>query len=156
MEKDVIIAEIKNYFLLQEFVSRNVYNTWGERAWAFLDEKMLETLLVIRRDILKVGLVVNDWKFGGKHQQRGLRENTCQIVKQKTDAGIMYISSHCLGKAFDVVCSKMSADEMRNKIIENAYLLPYPIRIESEKSAPTWLHVDTLVSDFSKKITKFS
>lgn len=156
MNKAEIISNVKQYFSIKELVSKAVFDKWGERSWQFLDEKMLETLLVIRRDILAVGLVCNDWSFGGKSQQRGLRENTSQIVAQKTRSGQIYISPHILGKAFDLVSSKMSAEEMRRQIASKAYLLPYPIRVESGSSAPTWLHVDLMVLDDNRKITIFS
>jgi hypothetical protein len=41
--------------------------------------------------------------------------------------------------AADLISTKMSAEEMRKKIIANKDKLSYPIRIEDDV---TWLHVD--------------
>lgn len=152
-----IVERCKKYFGIKELVSRTVYEKHGEKAWIFLDARLLETLLVLREDVLKVPLVINDWSFGGKNQQRGLRENISQIVSAKTKKGELYLSSHTMGRAFDCVSAKMSAVEMRRLIVEKAYKLPYPIRVESGSSAPTWLHFDVSVPHDSKyKITTFS
>ena len=156
MNKAEIIKNIKQYFSVKELVSKAVYTKFGENSWVFLDEKILANLLVIRRDILKVPLVINDWSFGGKNQQRGLRENISQIVVQKTKNGILYLSAHPFGKAVDFVSAKMSAEEMRREIVNKAFLLPYPMRLESGISAPTWVHADTMTDDDSRKITIFS
>ena len=44
-------------------------------------------------------------------------------------------------QAGDFTVCGFTAEEARNKIIQNAHLLPYPIRIEKNV---TWLHIDTL------------
>lgn len=142
MDFNKLISEIKKYFKIQEFVDKATYDKWGENAWTFLDEKLLETILVLRRDILKVPLVCNDWSFGGKNQQRGLRTNISELVKSKTNANTLYLSQHIQGRAADLVSSKMTAENMRKLIRANQSKLPYPIRMESGVS---WLHVDTMV-----------
>ena len=70
--------------------------------------------------------------------QRWLRCNLCPIVANKQS---LYLSAHILGKAGDFTVRGLTAEEARNKIIQNAYLLPYPIRMEKNV---TWLHIDTL------------
>ena len=142
MDFNKLISEIKKYFKIQEFVDKATYDKWGENAWSFYDDKLLETILVLRRDILKVPLVCNDWCFGGKNSQRGLRTNLSELVRSKTNSGVLYLSQHCFAKAVDFVSSKMTAEEMRKKIRANQSKLPYPIRMES---GVTWLHIDTMV-----------
>lgn len=138
------------YFKPYEIVSKTVYTIYRDESIKFMDNRLLETLDVIR-EILGVPLVINDWYWGGKNQQRGLRENTCQIVKSKGTT--LYLSSHCFGRAFDAVSAKMSAENMRKKIVDNAYKLPYPIRMESNV---TWLHVDLNMLSNAPKITFFN
>lgn len=70
--------------------------------------------------------------------QRGLRCNLCPIVSNKQS---LYLSAHILGKAGDFTFRGLTAEEARNKIIQNAHLLPHPIRMEKNV---TWLHIDTL------------
>lgn len=129
------------HFKVYEIVSKSVYDKYGENALKFFDARLIE-LIDIVREILNVPLVCNDWKNGGKIQQRGFRENTSQIVKDKTIKGVMYISAHSIGKGIDFISPKMTAEEMRNRLISNANKLPFKIRMESDKSAPTWLHID--------------
>ena len=151
--KQILIENLKKYFSIQELVSEAVYKKWGERAWKFLDEKLLSVLIILRRDILRVPLVCNDWKFGGTHHERGLRDNTSKIVSEKTKNGTMYLSAHNFGKAVDLVSAKMQACEMRKKIMENSFLLPCQIRMED---GVNWLHVDVIPDvDAKDDITLF-
>lgn len=141
-----VITELGNYFKPFELVDKNVFDRYGNDIWRFFDIQFLETLLVLRKDILKVPLVCNNWKSGGTLSQRGLRENIAPLVWSKTNAGVMYLSAHTLGKAVDLSSGKMTADEMRSVIREKQSLLPYKVRIEAAESAPTWLHIDTMCS----------
>jgi hypothetical protein len=150
MERKEVIQKLKKYFNIKELVSRKVFGIRGELAWGEFDSRLLETILVIRRDILKVPMVVNNWSSGGSFEQRGFRENLSAVVKQKTDEGILYMSAHN-GKAIDFSSPKMTADEMRTKIVENQNKLPYPIRLEKKELAPTWVHIDVRVDDLNCK-----
>ena len=107
---------------------------YGENAWQFLSTCYLETLLVIREQILAAPMYCNTSNLN----QRGLRCNLCPIVANKQS---LYLSAHILGKAGDFTVRGLTAEEVRNKIIQNAHLLPYPIRMEKNV---TWLHIDTL------------
>ena len=142
------------YFKVYELVSKAVYTKYGDAAIMFLDDRLIETLDRIR-EILGVPMTINDWYWNGKNQQRGLRENICQLVSSKTKSNTLYLSRHIFGRAFDAVSSKMSAEEMRQKIEKNKDKLPYSIRIESKKSAPTWLHVDLNITNGAPKLTYF-
>lgn len=134
-----IIQNIKRYFDLPELVGREVYAKYGELAWAFLDTRLLDVILWLREG-LGVPLVCNTSAL----QQRGLRTNISPIVQEKTRAGKMYLSAHCLGKGVDLSSSKMSAKDMRKWIKQHIDECPHPIRLEGDKSAPTWLHIDVM------------
>ena len=142
MKQSELIKAIGQYFDVRELVSKAVWDKHGTGAWRFFDPRLLETLLVLRRDILRVPLVCNNWKSGGTLQQRGLRENTCATVKAKTSANALYLSAHTLGMAADLSSGRMTADEMRRAIEQNKDKLPHNVRIEDGASAPTWLHID--------------
>ena len=138
---------------IKELVCNHIYTKFGDSSERFLDPKLLETLDVIRNKILNIPLVINNRTT---ITQRGLRCNCCNIVVGKTKKNIPYLSGHCLGKAVDFSSGSMSANDMRKKIIENKDLLPYKIRMESEKDAPTWVHIDIMVSkDQEDKIYVF-
>lgn len=134
MDRNEIIKELSGYFKIRELVCPHILDKWGEKAWQFLDTAYLETLLVVRRDILQRPMTCN----GSNLTLRGMRCNMCELVRQKDS---VYMSAHILGKAGDFTVSGMSAEEARRKIIANASLLPHSIRMEA---GVTWLHFDVL------------
>lgn len=103
----------------------------------FLPTVFLHTLLIVRRDIVKKPMIVNNHRVGGNFTQRGMRCNMCQLVRTKHRA---YLSAHVTGMGLDFHCNGISAEEIRQLINKNSYLLPYPIRLESDVN---WVHLDT-------------
>ena len=154
MTRQEIIQEIKanNYFSIKELVCKHTYMKFGERAWQFLDTELLHTLLVIRKAINKP-MYVNNWDMGASFSQRGLRCNICQLVKDKTKANSVYLTSHGNGAGVDFDVKGMTAEEVRNWIAKNEVLLPYPIRLEL---GVTWVHLDIYDTLSGKKINYFS
>lgn len=142
---------IKNYFGIKELVCRHVYEQWGERSWQFLDDRLLDTLAVIREKIDKP-IMVNNWARGGAYSQRGLRCNVCQLVREKTDLQKVYLTAHLQGKAVDFNVSGMGAEEVRQWIVKNQILLPYPIRLEKNVS---WVHLDVRNDGAQNKVLFF-
>lgn len=146
MQRNQILTEMKKYFSIEELVCNHTYAKWGENSWQFLDTDFLHALLVIRRDILKLGMECNH--DGAK--QRGLRCNRCDLVKSKQS---VYLSAHILGKAGDFTVSGMTAEQARQKIKASALMLPCNVRIEEGVS---WLHIDTLPqSGITQKVYEF-
>lgn len=129
--------DIKKYFGIKELVCPHVYEIWGESAWQFLDDRMLENLAFIREGIGKP-IIVNNWANGGEYSQRGLRCNTCILVIEKTDLRKVYLSEHIFGQAVDFHVAGMAAEEVRQWIIDHADELPYPCRLERDVS---WVHL---------------
>lgn len=147
MNRSDIIRELHKFFQVRELVCEHTHSRWGERSWQFLDTSFLACLLIIRRDILQVPMTCN---HDGANQ-RGLRCNRCQIVKEKKD---VYLSSHILGKAGDFTCTGLTAQEARSRIRNNAHLLPCNIRMEGGVS---WLHFDVLPQfGIEQKVYEFS
>lgn len=132
--REEIISELRKFFQVSELVCEHTYSEWGERSWQFLDTDYLHCLLVIRQDILKRPMVCN---HDGANQ-RGLRCNRCELVKDKTS---VYLSSHVLGKAGDFTVQGMTAQQARSRIRNMAHVLPCNIRMEGGVS---WLHFDVL------------
>ena len=134
MTRETVIRELHKFFQISELVCDHTHSKWGERAWQFLDTAFLESLLVIRRDILQVPMTCNS----SAAHQRGLRCNRCELVKGKSN---VYLSSHILGKAGDFTVTGMTAEQARQRIMANASLLPCNIRLEG---GVNWLHIDVL------------
>ena len=153
MSKRKIIEALKKYVQIQELVCPHTFQKWGESSWQFLDTDFLHTLLVIRRDILKVGMMCNNWSTGGNFLQRGFRCNICPLVANATKSGRLYLTSHSNGCAGDFTPSGMTAEEARSKIKQNSHMLPYPIRLENDVN---WLHFDTYDYLNGNKINTFN
>lgn len=147
MNREKIIRELHNYFQVSELVCGHTFSRWGERSWQFLDTDYLAALLVIRRDILQLPMICNT----SSATQRGLRCNVCELVKEKKKN---YLSSHILGKAGDFTVKGLTAEQARERIIQNAHLLPCNIRLEDKV---TWLHIDVLPQfDIKERVYLFS
>lgn len=140
------------YFGIKELVCPHVYEKWGEKAWQFLDEKLLTNLDWIREKIGKP-IVVNNWAKGGQYSQRGLRCNVCILCIEKTDLRKVYLSQHIFGKAVDFNVVGMDAESVRQWIKAHAAELPYPCRLEEEVS---WVHLDTLYNGGEKVVGFFA
>ena len=139
MEHLETIQQLKRYFALSELVGKDVYAKYGDFAWAFFDPRLLEVLLWLREG-LGVPLVCNTKAL----QERGLRGNLSQQTKKKTAANDWYFSAHCLGKGVDLSSGSMTAANIRRWVRANIASCPHPIRLEGDKSAPTWVHIDVM------------
>lgn len=132
---------IKIYFKAKDLVCPDVYKKWGERAWMFLDPRLIDNLLYIRQGLAKP-VIANTWGDGGIYTQRGLRCNCCSLVANKTKAGTLYMSAHMQGMAVDFDVKGMKAEEVRTWIKQHAATLPHPCRLENGTS---WVHMDVRV-----------
>ncbi len=120
------------YFKIYELVDRQTYLKYGEEAWMFFNPLALMSLDGIRK-FFNIPVKVNDWKWGGDFQFRGLRPVYYQY-------GAIY-SQHRYGNGFDSDVGDISAEEVRRRIIENkdSELLRHITCIESNVN---WLHFD--------------
>lgn len=141
---------VQKYFSLAELVSSRVLAKYGELAWQVFDPRLLDVLVWLREG-LGIPLVCNTKKL----QQRGYRDNLSEIVMEKTKAGKLYMSGHTTGKGVDLSSGNMSAVYIRKWIRNNIDSCPWPIRLENDKSAPTWVHIDVM-NDGQKKLVEFS
>lgn len=140
---------IRDYFNIKELVCQDVYAKFGEKAWDFLDPKLLAVLLFIREGIGKP-ILVNT----GTLHERGLRCNLCVSVDAKTAKNQPYISAHVQGKAVDFNVSGMTPAQIRQWLYNNKHRLPYAIRVEL--NTPTWVHVDVRNYSQTEKLVTFN
>jgi len=147
------MKKIKDYFCIEELVDKTVFDKYGETAWKFLDKDILACLLVVREGI-GFPMTINNWKWGGRFSQRGLRHNMSALVKNKTK---LYLSAHIFGKAFDFDVQGMSAVDVRKWIVENEDLFPCKIRLERNMNGKpiSWVHIDTMSDESKPKIYQF-
>jgi hypothetical protein len=140
MNKKLLIDNLLVHFNIRELVCPHVHEIYGDESWMFLDEKILHTLLVLRNDIIKMPMTINNYHIRGPFTQRGLRCPFCQLVKDKVTANQLYLSPHTMGQAYDFDVLTIKADRARQFIYMHSEELPYPIRMELNIN---WVHIDT-------------
>lgn len=133
------------FFNIKELVSPIVYERWKEQAWMFFDEDVLRELDYIR-ETYNNPIIINNWYVGGNLKQCGLRSNLDDLVKkQKT----LYLSAHCMGKGFDLHCTKGFHKKLFDHIynlIKNKKLKKFK-RLENFNNTLTWVHCDCFQSN---------
>ena len=136
------------YFDIKELVSSKCYEQYGDDSIKFLDPIALEALENVR-EILDVPLICNNWNAGGSRNYCGYREPDCGVGVKN--------SFHKRGQAFDLISSKMTAKEMREKLSNNIDKLKHPIRVEKwdNKGEISWLHIDVGKSRDGSKLYFF-
>ena len=137
IERANLIRDVQKFFALSELVCPHVLQRDGEKAWRYLHTDLLRVLLWLRKEVLRVPLVCNTNTL----KQRGFRCNCCEIVKEKTANGTLYVSAHMLGMGVDLSSNAMTAEEMRKRIKAAADNAPCNVRIEG---GVNWLHIDVL------------
>lgn len=147
MTRSECITKLKEKFKISELVCNEVYARFGEGAWRFLDDKILQVLYILRFVIFNAPITINN---GKNFTQRGLRCNRCQLVKSKSTP---YLSAHVLGKAFDLDVKGYTAEQARQKIKSNISKFPFPIRMENKVN---WVHIDVIDMDNGAKLTMFN
>ena len=161
MERSEIITKLSKYFSIKELVSEEVYNKYRDDAWALFRTETLHCLLIIRIGIGK-SITVNNWSYKKKYEtkfdERGYRENLCDIVLKKTKRRIIYISGHVLGAAFDFTVKGMGAVDVRQWILKNENLFPCKIRLENKMNGEpiNWVHFDTKYYERNSKVYFFN
>ena len=157
MERGEIIRSLKKYFKIHELVGPQMYAKHGDEGWFVFETDTLHSLLIMRIGIDKK-FSVNDWFWGGIYSQRGYRDTTQQIIKDKVEDGILYVSGHPLGCAIDFKVEGMDAEDVRDWIVEHTDLFPCKIRLEWKKNGVpiTWVHIDCKWYDHNPKIYKFN
>ena len=121
------------HFRIEELVSPEVFQKFGDSAWMFFSEDTLRDADTVR-DTWPNAIIINNWLWGGTLKQCGLRSNIDQIPKDKTRRGQLYLSAHCMGKAFDFHDSKGN----NKKLWEHLYALMLAGRLKSLRRMENW------------------
>lgn len=121
------------HFGIYELVDEQTYSDRGDRAWQLFDPRLLK-LLDKLRELFDAPITINDWKWGGQFENRGLRTSASPYYRP--------YSQHSFGRAVDFDVRGLSADESREKIRQwfNSGLLDIEgIRMEL---GVNWVHLD--------------
>lgn len=129
--------QLTKNFILQEFVSRNIYQQFGNRAVQFLDLRTVK-LAQFYVDYFGHPMTVNNWNVGGQFNERGFRDPMVAKIGAPR-------SMHKLGKAFDGNMTEITPEEMYEEILKNQQVFyDAGLRcLEDIAFTKTWLHSDT-------------
>lgn len=135
------------WFEIRELIPPDIYDkSIEDELWCLIDDNLKEVLDFIREHIVKAPLTCNNWHLGGSRVASGYRDRNCPV-------GAKY-SQHKEGRAADLICSKYTAEQMRQMILASQCDLPHYIRMED---GVDWLHVDTKPRDYKgDKVYLFS
>lgn len=160
METKKIYDEFLKYFSPDELFSPKAFNKYKHLGNYFflsrLDIRLIKTLLFIRVTI-DSEITINDYKWGGKYTQRGVRDTSTSMVKDKASKSDPWLSAHPLAMGVDFDVKGMTATEVRNWIKENKDLLPYKVRLERKYKGKeiSWVHLDVCDDPRNPKVYEF-
>lgn len=122
------------HFALQEFVGPDVYERFGDRAWQFLDPRMVKGIDEFREYIGR-SVWINTWHIGGDRSESGLRIPEYGYYST--------FSQHSFGRAVDHLVEGMEPAEVQNIWRSMAHTFG----IGGLELAPTWTHADWRMAD---------
>jgi hypothetical protein len=125
--------QVSKNFIIQEFVSPDVFAQFGDKAIWFIDPKVVSIAQWLRDHTGKV-VTINNWHAGGQYKESGLRSFL-------TSTGAQF-SQHKFGRAGDMKIEGLNGTEMRKIVDDNAEKLMQLGLTTVELDTPTWLHVD--------------
>lgn len=129
-----------SYFRLEELVPESLFHAHKDtpdRLWWCIDARVPWTADKLRmRYCGNKGddkMLANTWLWGGKSQERGLR-----LLSTKTGAAL---SQHKFGRALDLIPTSVTAEEIRQDIINKPDLDEFRY-IRAIEVDVVWLHFD--------------
>lgn len=135
-----------NHFSIEELVPPAVHARWGDRAWMFLDDRMLMTIDQMRDAFGP--MFINTWhserltNAWGLRQHSGLRtiDFFTQMYGDEGEKRFhQSFSQHKYGRAFDALFRDYTAEQVRSMVREVPSAFPYLTAIEDGVS---WFHGD--------------
>lgn len=119
------------YFEIHELVPRKMYNRYGDKAWRYVDVRLIQSIDKLKEHFNLGTITINNYHWKGSRQWSGIRT--------PESPNYSYGSQHSYANALDMVFSDYSAEEVRHYIINNRDLFPYINGLELNIS---WVHID--------------
>ena len=143
-------------FSIEELVPKDIYERRGEKAWQLFDLNALLVLEWLKQSFPRGTATVNNWKWGGKFQQSGLRTFDFWLGRESLFDDVRHakaltamnksLTQHKYGRAFDVKFSQYEAAYIREWIKANWHTSGFEFAITLEEGV-SWLHFDTRPRD---------
>lgn len=123
------------YFNTKEFVSREVYNQFGENSLWFVDPRIRKLANFIRT-FFASSVTINNWQWNGSLDERGFRQ------PDSTEGAVF--SQHRFGRAIDFNVKGKTPKQVYDIILANkeVFMQNGLTCIEDVAFTPTWTHVD--------------
>jgi hypothetical protein len=132
LQEEQLTVYNPEFFTVEEFVPRRVFEEYGKQSWWFIDTRIVWTADAIR-DYFKKPFILNNWYRNGPYQYRGLR-----TIDSKDYSAM---SQHSFGRALDGDVKDVSPDEVRQEIKSHSSD-PHFRFITAVEESIDWLHVD--------------
>ena len=124
------------HFKIHELVPKKMYEKYGEKAWRYVDVRLIESIDKLKEHFNLGTMTINNYFWGGSREWSGIRTPDSPYYS--------YGSQHSFANALDIVFSDYSAKEVRNYIINNPHEFPHIKGIELKIS---WVHLDVRNED---------
>jgi hypothetical protein len=125
------LHDLGDYFKVHEVVPPELWDRYGELAIRYMDPRLLANLVALRKQI-NLPMTINNYRLNGDRTSSGLRTPESSHYSMG--------SAHSYGMAIDAV-GPFNVKEVRQKLLDESIVLPYPCRIEMNVS---WLHIDVM------------
>jgi len=123
------------HFAIHELVPKKMYYKYGEKAWRYIDTRLIESIDKLKERFSEGSMTINNYHWEGDREWSGIRTPDSKWYS--------YGSQHSFANALDVVFSKYTAKEVRDYILLNLEEFPYLRGLE----IATWLHIDVRNED---------
>ena len=131
--------QFSKYFKLHEVAPPSLIKQRGLQTVELFDFRYAKAIDGFR-DFFDTSVYMNNYYWGGNKSNRGLRH-------PNTTVGSV-LSQHKFGRAMDCNIKGLTADQVRQQILDNQeYFLKLGwTTIEDGRFAPTWNHIDMRVN----------
>jgi hypothetical protein len=152
-----LYTRVLAYFDVRELVTPWAYKKFSHRGDYFflsrIDPRLLITILFIRETTGRK-MTVNTYLWGGRFDERGVRDNLSPLVMARKTA---YWSGHVFAMAVDFDLEDMTAPQVRDWLDEHSEELPFKIRLEDKFNEVeiSWVHLDVVDDPRLPKVYRF-
>jgi len=118
------------YFEIHELVPRGLHERYTEKAWKFVDVRLIEIIDNLKEHFNLGSMTINNYYWDGSREWSGIRTPDSPYYKVG--------SQHSYGKALDIVWSDYTTKEVRDYVLESLDKFPHIKGLE----IADWLHID--------------
>jgi hypothetical protein len=160
MKTKELYDKLLEFFDVRELVSPGAYEKFKHLGDYFFlsrfDKRLLENLLWIRVNV-GASITVNDWLWGGRFDERGIRDTSTPMVQARAKRNDAWLSGHVLAMALDYDVEGQTAVEHREWLKKHENELPHPIRLERNLNGKpiSWVHMDVCDDPKNPKVYEF-